>query len=166
VGGSATVNEAGGAAAGLACLHEGMTVQGEYAPSTRRWVREQVEAIEAAGTTRAVDIMGRPVVLLTMLGISGKVRKVPLMRVEHAGVYAAVGSKGGSSEEPKWCANLRKNPVLDLQDAEATWQVRARELDGDERAQWWERCVAAFPPYAGYQQKTQRLIPVFVLEPL
>jgi deazaflavin-dependent oxidoreductase (nitroreductase family) len=129
-------------------------------------VRDQVEAIEAEGTTRAVNIMGRPVVLLTMLGVSGKVRKVPLMRVEHDGVYVAVGSKGGSSEEPKWCANLRKNPVLDLQDDDRTWEVRARELEGEERAEWWARCVAAFPPYAEYQRKTERLIPVFALEPL
>ncbi len=144
----------------------GMTIQGEYVPTPRQWVRDQVEAIEAEGTTRAVNIMGRPVVLLTMLGVSGKVRKVPLMRVEHDGVYVAVGSKGGSSEEPKWCANLRKNPVLDLQDDDRTWEVRARELEGEERAEWWARCVAAFPPYAEYQRKTERLIPVFALEPL
>jgi deazaflavin-dependent oxidoreductase (nitroreductase family) len=101
-----------------------------------------------------------------MLGVSGKVRKVPLMRVEHDGVYVAVGSRGGSSEEPKWCANLRRNPVLDLQDDDHTWEVRARELEGDERAEWWARCVAAFPPYAEYQRRTERLIPVFALEPL
>jgi deazaflavin-dependent oxidoreductase (nitroreductase family) len=143
-----------------------MTIQGEYVPTPRQWVRDQVEAIEAKGTTRAVDIMGRPVVLLTMLGVSGKVRKVPLMRVEHDGVYVAVGSRGGSSEEPKWCANLRRNPVLDLQDDDHTWEVRARELEGEERAEWWARCVAAFPPYAEYQRRTERLIPVFALEPI
>ena len=142
-----------------------MTIQGEYVPSTRRWVRDQVEQIEAQGSTRAVSVMGRAVVLLTMLGVSGKVRKVPLMRVEHEGVYAAVGSRGGAPEEPKWCANLRKNPHLDLQDGEQTWPVRARELDGAERSVWWERCVAAFPAYADYQQKTARVIPVIVLEP-
>ena len=143
-----------------------MTVAGEYVPSTTPWVRDQVERIEAEGTTRAVSIQNRHVVLLTMLGVSGKVRKVPLMRVEHEGVYAAVASQGGAPEHPKWYANLRKNPVLDLQDDDRTWTVRARELSGAEREQWWERCVAAFPPYADYQTKTHRLIPVFVLEPV
>ncbi|WP_270889575.1 nitroreductase family deazaflavin-dependent oxidoreductase [Pedococcus sp. 5OH_020] len=143
-----------------------MTIQGEYAPSAAGWVRDQVEAIEAKGTTRAVDIMGRPVVLLTMLGISGKVRKVPLMRVEHDGVYAAVASKGGAPEHPKWYRNLLKNPVLDLQDDDRTWTVRAREIHGAEREQWWQRCVEAYPPYAEYQTKTDRLIPVLLLEPL
>jgi deazaflavin-dependent oxidoreductase (nitroreductase family) len=143
-----------------------MTVAGEYAPSTTPWVRDQVERIEAEGTTRAVAIQNRRVVLLTMLGVSGKVRKVPLMRVEHEGVYAAVASRGGAPEHPKWYANIRKNPVLDLQDDDRTWTVRARELSGAEREQWWERCVAAFPPYADYQTKTDRLIPVFVLEPV
>ena len=143
-----------------------MTITGEYAPSATRWVRDQVDRIEASGTTRAVDIMGRPVVLLTMLGLSGKVRKVPLMRVEHDGVYAAVASRGGAPEHPKWYANIRRNPVLDLQDGDRTWTVRARELSGAERQQWWERCVAAYPPYADYQAKTDRLIPVFALEPV
>jgi deazaflavin-dependent oxidoreductase (nitroreductase family) len=143
-----------------------MTVTGEYAPSPTTWVRTQVEKIEEAGTTRAVDIQGRPVVLLTMLGVSGKVRKVPLMRVEHDGVYAAVASKGGAPEHPKWYRNILKNPVLDLQDDDRTWTVRAREIEGAEREEWWPRCVAAFPPYAEYQVKTDRLIPVFVLEPV
>lgn len=143
-----------------------MTIQGEYVPSPTAWVREQVEKIEAEGTTRAVDIMRRPVVLLTMLSVTGTVRKVPLMRVEHDGVYAAVASKGGAPEHPAWYANVRKNPVLDLQDDDRTWTVRARELEGEERAQWWERCVAAYPPYAEYQARTERLIPVFALEPV
>jgi deazaflavin-dependent oxidoreductase (nitroreductase family) len=143
-----------------------MTILGEYVASPTAWVRSQVEKIETAGTTRAVDIQGRPVVMLTMHGLSGKVRKVPLMRVEHDGVYAAVASKGGAPEHPKWYANLRKNPVLDLQDHDRTWTVRARELEGAEREEWWPRCVEAFPPYADYQVKTDRLIPVFVLEPV
>jgi deazaflavin-dependent oxidoreductase (nitroreductase family) len=143
-----------------------MTIAGDYVPSTTPWVRDQVERIEAEGTTRAVSIQNRPVVLLTMLGVSGKVRKVPLMRVEHDGVYAAVASKGGAPQHPQWYANIRKNPVLDLQDDDRTWTVRARELSGAEREEWWERCVAAFPPYADYQVKTDRLIPVFVLEPV
>jgi deazaflavin-dependent oxidoreductase (nitroreductase family) len=142
-----------------------MTIQGEYVPSPRAWVREQVEAIEESGTTRAVQIMDRPVVLLTMHGLSGKVRKVPLMRVEHHGVYAAVASQGGAPEHPKWYANLRRNPVIDLQDDTRTWTARAREIDGAEREEWWERCVEAFPPYAEYQEKTDRVIPVLLLEP-
>jgi len=144
-----------------------MTIQGQYVPSPTKWVREQVETIERTGTTRSVHIMQRPVVLLTMLGVSGNVRKVPLMRVEHEGVYAAVASQGGAPEHPKWYGNIRKNPVLDLQDDDRTWTVRARELEeGAERDEWWARCVEAYPPYADYQTKTERLIPVFVLEPV
>lgn len=142
-----------------------MTITGEYVPSSNDWVREQVEAIEAAGTTEGVEMKGMKVVLLTMLGVSGKVRKVPLMRVEHNGVYAAVASKGGAPEHPQWYANLKKNPVLDLMDGDRVQTVRAREISGEERAEWWPRCVAAFPPYAEYQEKTDRVIPVFVLEP-
>jgi deazaflavin-dependent oxidoreductase (nitroreductase family) len=142
-----------------------MTIQGEYAPSASAWVREQVETIEETGTTRSVHVMDRPVVLLTMLGLSGKVRKVPLMRVEHNGVYAAVASQGGAPEHPKWYANLRKNPVIDLQDDTRTWTAKAREIEGAEREEWWERCVDAFPSYAEYQEKTDRVIPVLLLEP-
>src|SRR6478672_4708589 len=102
------------------------TITGEYAPSTSEWVRKQVDTIEATGTTTSVHIQNRPVVLLTMHGkASGKVRKVPLMRVEHDGLYAAVASKGGAPDHPQWYANVLKNPVLDLQDDERTWTVRA-----------------------------------------
>ena len=143
-----------------------MTIKGEYVPSPTEWVRKQVEAIEAAGDTRAAQVMDRDVVLLTMLGVSGNVRKVPLMRVEHDGSYAAVASKGGAPENPKWYANVKKNPVLDLMDGTETFAVKARELSGAEREEWWERCVAAYPPYAEYQTKTDRQIPVLVLEPI
>ncbi len=142
-----------------------MTIRGTYVPSAAAWVREQVETIESTGTTRSVQIMDRPVVMLTMRGAkSGNVRKVPLMRVEHDGAYAAVASMGGAPEHPQWYHNLRAQPEIDLQDGTETWSARAREIEGDERAQWWERCVAAYPPYAEYQEKTDRLIPVFVLE--
>lgn len=142
-----------------------LTVAGDYAPSPSGWVRRQVETIEATGTTESVDIMGRPVVLLTMRGAkTGATRKVPVMRVEHDGVFAAVASRGGSPDHPKWYHNLRAHPEVDLQDGTATFRVRARELDPDERAEWWPRCVAAYPPYAEYQGKTDRVIPVFVLE--
>ena len=139
----------------------------DYIPSPSGWVREQVEKIEATGDTRSVHIMNRPVVMLTMRGAkTGGIRKVPLMRVEHDGVYAAVASQGGAPEHPKWYGNLRANPQITLQDATESWGAVAREITGAERDEWWVRCVAAYPPYADYQLKTERLIPVFVLEPL
>ena len=144
-----------------------MSVSGEYRPSPRGWTRNQVEEIERTGTTASVDILGLPVVLLTMVGAkSGAVRKVPLMRVEHDGLYAAVASVGGAHDHPQWYYNLRRNPVIDLQDGAEVSPRRARELQGAERDEWWERCVEAFPNYAAYQRKTDRLIPVFVLEPV
>lgn len=143
-----------------------MAIEGEYVPSPSAKARNHVAEIEANGTTEGSTMMGRPIVLLTMKGISGKVRKVPLMRVEHEGSYAAVASMGGAPTNPKWYANVRANPVLDLQDGTGTRSFRARELSGTERAEWWERCVAAYPPYAEYQEKTERTIPVLVLEPL
>ncbi len=143
-----------------------MTTSGNYLPSPAKWVRDQVAEIERTGTTTSVHIQDRPVVLLTMTGArSGAVRKVPLMRIEHEGQYAAVASQGGAPEHPQWFYNLLAHPDIDLQDGAETSSVRARELHGDERSAWWPRCVAAFPPYAEYQTKTDRLIPVFVLEP-
>ncbi len=140
--------------------------ENEYIPSPSGWVRKQVEAIEAAGDTRAVSIMHRPVVLLTMRGRrTGAIRKVPLMRVEHEGLYAAVASKGGAHEHPEWYANLRADPRITLQDGTRSWAAVAREVTGTERELWWQRCVAAYPPYADYQARTDRLIPVFLLEP-
>lgn len=144
----------------------GMTIEGEYVPSPSAKARNHVEQIMAAGTTDVATMMDRPVVLLTMLGISGKVRKVPLMRVEHEGRYAVVASQGGAPTHPKWYANLRKNPVVDLMDGSTTRTMRAREVTGAERAEWWKRCVAAYPPYADYQARTERTIPVLVLEPV
>lgn len=136
-----------------------------YQPSATPWVQAQIEKIEATGDTRSVDIQGRPVVVLTMTGQrSGNTIKVPLMRVEHAGDYAAVASKGGAPANPQWYANLVANPAIDLHDGTEHSQRVARLIDGDERAQWWERAVAAFPPYAEYATKTDREIPVFVLE--
>ena len=143
-----------------------MTIYGEYAPSTAQWVRDQVDTIEATGTTRSVHIMDRPVVLLTMIGAtSGKVRKVPVMRVEHDGVYLAVASKGGAPEHPQWFHNLLAHPDVEIQDDRASSPVRARLVSGEERGPWWERAVAAYPPYAEYQTKTEREIPLFVIEP-
>lgn len=129
------------------------------------WVREQTERILEQGTTDGVEIFDRPVVLLTMTGAkSGKKRYVPLMRVENGGRYAIVASKGGAPEHPVWYFNLKANPEVTLQDGEKVVTLRARELDGAERAQWWQRAVDAYPPYAEYQAKTSRQIPVFVLE--
>ena len=137
-----------------------------YIPSPSGWVRRQVEKIEATGDTRSVHIMNLPVVMLTMRGAkTGGIRKVPLMRVEHDGVYAAVASQGGAPKHPQWYANLRADPRITLQDGTVSWPAVAREVSGAEREVWWERCVAAYPPYADYQTKTERLIPVLVLEP-
>ena len=141
------------------------TSKTEYGPSPRGWVRDQVEKIESSGGTRGTTLRGMPVVVLTMRGAkTGKVRKVPLMRVEHEGVYAAVASKGGAPKHPKWYGNLRADPRITLQDGTETWDAVAREITGAERDEWWERCVAAYPPYADYQTKTDRLIPVLLLE--
>ena len=139
----------------------------EYAPSPTGWVREQVDKVTAAGTTDAVAVRGLKVVLLTMRGAkSGKIRKVPLMRVEHNGVYVAVGSDGGGPKHPVWYYNLKADPKLTLQDGEVTKEYVAREIDGAEYDEWWARAVAVFPWYAEYQTKTARKIPVFLLEPV
>jgi deazaflavin-dependent oxidoreductase (nitroreductase family) len=146
-----------------------MPVNGEYEPSPAQWVRDQVEEYEGSGGTSGMTLRetGLPVVVITNLGAkSGKIRKTPLMRVEHEGVYAAVGSKGGAPQDPLWVANLRANPHVEVQDGTRRWDAIAREISGEERAAWWERSVAAYPPYADYQLKTSRLIPVFVLEPV
>ena len=143
-----------------------MTLSGEYVLSPEGWVREQTEKILETGTTEGVHVFDRPVVLVTIRGAtSGKLRYTPLMRVEHDGRYALVASKGGAPEHPKWYHNLVANPHVELQDGTVRKEYDAREVGGDERRRWWERAVAAFPPYADYQQKTDRLIPVFVLEP-
>ncbi len=143
-----------------------MALTGEYEPSTQQWVRDQVELIESSGGTQGTSLRGMPVVLLTMVGASsGKLRKVPLMRVEHEGSYAAVASQGGAPTHPAWYRNLLADPVLDLQDGPSKGTYRAREVTGEEKAAWWERAVAAFPDYADYQRKTEREIPVLVLEP-
>ena len=142
------------------------TTPEDYVPSPTGWVRDQVDKILKAGDTGVVDILDRPVVLLTMTGAkTGRTLRVPLMRVEHDGVYAAVGSRGGAPTHPQWVHNLRAHPEITLQDGTRTSPVVAREIEGPEREQWWSRCVAAYPPYADYQTKTDRLIPVFVLEP-
>jgi F420H(2)-dependent quinone reductase len=145
-----------------------MPLDGEYVPSPRRWVRDQVELFESSGGTDGITLLdtGLPVVIVTNIGArTGKVRKTPLMRVEHDGRYAAVASMGGAPKNPVWYHNLRANPRVELQDGTERFHMLARETTGVERAEWWERAVAAYPPYAEYQTKTSRQIPVFVLEP-
>jgi deazaflavin-dependent oxidoreductase (nitroreductase family) len=144
-----------------------MPLQGEYAPSTSAWARAQAEAYEASGGTEAATLRdsGLPVIVLTTLGAkSGKLRKTALMRVEHDGVYAVVASLGGAPKHPQWYHNIVAQPLVELQDGAEKHDYRAREIVGDEKALWWERAVAAYPPYADYQTKTERQIPVFVLE--
>jgi deazaflavin-dependent oxidoreductase (nitroreductase family) len=144
-----------------------MPLTGEYEPNALEWVRKQVELYESSGGTRGTTIVGRPVVLLTMLGArSGKLRKIPLMRVEHDGRYAAVASMGGQPKHPAWYVNLLANPLLELQDGPVTRDYRARLVEGEEKALWWQRAVEAYPEYEKYQEKTEREIPVFVLEPV
>jgi len=143
-----------------------MTIEDDYAPSSQAWVRNHVTAITENGTTDGVTIRGLPVVLMTMRGVrTGKIRKVPVMRVEHGGAYAVVASQGGAPVHPSWYFNLKASSTITLQDGTQTHTYTVRELDGDERAQWWERAVAAYPDYADYQVKTTRVIPVLLLEP-
>lgn len=143
-----------------------MPLEGEYEPSTSDWAREQAEKYEKSGGTEGTELNGMPVVVLTTVGNkSGKLRKSPLMRVEHDGNYAVVASLGGAPKNPVWYYNVVAHPHVELQDGPTVQDMIAREITGDEKAVWWERAVAAFPPYAEYQEKTDREIPVFVLEP-
>jgi len=141
-----------------------MPLEGEYAPSSAEWVHKQVEEVESSGGTRGNEMRGMKVIVVTSLGHgSGKLRKNPVMRVEHDGKYAAVASKGGAPEHPTWYRNLVEHPLVEVQDGTHKGDYTAREITGDERAEWWERAVAAFPDYADYQEKTDRQIPVFVV---
>jgi F420H(2)-dependent quinone reductase len=143
-----------------------MSLDGEYVPSPAQWVRDQVAEYEASGGQRANTLRdtGLPVVIVTTRGNkTGKIRKMALMRVEHDGEYALVASMGGAPKNPVWYYNLKADPNgVMLQDGPEPFEVDVRELDGAERGQWWDRAVAAYPPYAEYQQKTSRKIPVFL----
>jgi F420H(2)-dependent quinone reductase len=142
------------------------TFDGDYEPSPWEWVREQVRQYEGSGGREGTTLQdtGLPVVIVTMRGHqSGKIRKVPVMRVEHEGQYAIVASKGGDPKQPSWYFNLRSEPeAVRIQDGPEIFEMTVRELQGAERQQWWERAVAAYPPYAEYQKNTDRQIPVFV----
>jgi deazaflavin-dependent oxidoreductase (nitroreductase family) len=146
-----------------------MALKGEYEPSPAQWVRDQVELYESSGGKEGNTLRetGLPVIVVTTVGVkSGKIRKIPLMRVEHDGQYALVASKGGAPAHPVWYYNLKDNKgPIEIQDGPAPAEFDVREVSGDERATWWERAVAAFPPYAEYQAKTDRQIPVFVASP-
>ena len=144
-----------------------MPLQGEYEPGNADWANDQVATIEKSGGTEGTTMPnGAPVIVITSQGArSGKLRKTPVIRVEHDGAYAAGASKGGTPENPTWYYNLASHPLVEVQDATQKGDYTARELSGDERAQWWERAVQAWPDYAEYQTKTDRTIPVFVLEP-
>jgi deazaflavin-dependent oxidoreductase (nitroreductase family) len=141
-----------------------MPLEGEYAPSTSSWARRQAEEFESSNGAKANTIQGRPIVLVTNVGAkSGKLHKTALMRVEYDGEYLIVASKGGSHEHPGWYYNVRAHPHVELQDGAEKHDYVARALEGAERETWWARAVDAYPPYAAYQKRTDRLIPIFLL---
>ncbi|GAC1444925.1 MAG: nitroreductase family deazaflavin-dependent oxidoreductase [Mycobacteriales bacterium] len=143
-----------------------MPLEGQYEPSTQKWVRDQVQLIESSGGTEGTELRGMPVIVMTNRGAkSSKLRKTPLMRVEHGGVYAVIASQGGADQHPAWYFNLLADPHVELQDGPAKGDYLAREVSGDEKKHWWKRAVAAFPPYREYQFRTRRQIPVLLLEP-
>ncbi|MCW4355481.1 nitroreductase family deazaflavin-dependent oxidoreductase [Hoyosella sp. YIM 151337] len=143
-----------------------MPLHGEYEPSPADYVREQVETYERTHGEEANTMGGKPVVIVTTLGAkSGKLRKAPLMRVEHGGNYAIVASMGGAPTHPVWYHNVRANPLVELQDGGVKKDYIAHESTGEERQLWWERATDVWPDYNEYQKKTTREIPVIVLEP-
>ena len=144
-----------------------MPLTGDYEPSTSDWARENAELYMASGGTEGTELKGKPVILLTTVGAkTAKLRKTPLMRVEHNGEYAVVASLGGAPKNPVWFHNIVKHPRVELQDGAATGDYEAREVFGEEKASWWQRAVEVWPDYADYQRKTDREIPVFVLTPI
>lgn len=144
-----------------------MPLTGEYEPSPSDWSREQAETYEATGGADANTLRGVPIIVVTSVGAkSGKLRKTPLMRIEHEGEYAIVASMGGAPQHPTWYHNVKKNPHVELQDGTEKMDYTAREVTGEEKAAWWKRAVAVWPDYAEYQERTDRQIPVFVLTPM
>jgi deazaflavin-dependent oxidoreductase (nitroreductase family) len=151
---------------GVARRIAAMPIEGEYEPSAWGWVANQVDLYESSGGTKGVTIQGVPCVVITMRGRrTGKVRKAGVMRVEHEGTYAAVASKGGADHHPGWYLNLLADPDVTVQDGPVVHALRAREVEGDEKAAWWARAVEVWPDYDEYQRNTDRAIPVIVLEP-
>jgi deazaflavin-dependent oxidoreductase (nitroreductase family) len=144
-----------------------MALDGVYEPSTQQSVADQVAQYEGSGGTRGATMRGMPVIILTSKGArTGKIRKTPLMKVEHGGRYAVVASLGGAPKHPLWYYNVVANPLVELQDGPVRRDMIAREVSGEEKAVWWEQAVTAFPDYADYQKKTEREIPLFVVEPV
>lgn len=144
-----------------------MPLQGQYAPSTSEWARKQAEQFEESGGSEAALLRNKPIIVLTTKGAkTGALRKTALMRVEHDGRYAVVASKGGAPDNPAWYFNIVAEPLVELQDGDVKRDYRAHEAEGVEREEWWARAVAAWPDYANYQLKTERIIPLFVLEPV
>jgi deazaflavin-dependent oxidoreductase (nitroreductase family) len=142
-----------------------MALEGEYEPSPRDLVSKQVEEYEKSNGAVANDLRGVPVVILTTIGAkTGKIRKTPLMRVEHEGSYAVVASLGGAPKNPVWYYNIVANSQVELRDGDKVWTMQAREISGEEKSAWWQRAVSVWPDYADYQKNTDRQIPVFVLE--
>ncbi|MBB1035687.1 nitroreductase family deazaflavin-dependent oxidoreductase [Dietzia sp. CQ4] len=143
-----------------------MPLSGEYEPSPSKWVRDQVEQYEKSNGASGSELSGMPVVIVTTVGKkSGKLRKTPLMRVEHDGSYAAVASLGGAPTHPVWYWNIKAHPHVEVRDKDRVGDFVAREVTGAERDLWWDRAVAVYPDYRDYQEKTERTIPVFVLDP-
>ena len=144
-----------------------MPLTGDYEPSTSDWARENAELYMASGGREGTELKGKPVVMLTTIGArTGKLRKTPLMRVEHEGEYAVVASLGGAPKNPVWYHNIKVHPHVELQDGTVTADYEAREVFGAEKAAWWQRALEVWPDYADYQRKTDRDIPVFVLTPI
>jgi deazaflavin-dependent oxidoreductase (nitroreductase family) len=143
-----------------------MPLEGEYEPSPWAMIAEQVRLYEQTGGAEGGTLDGKPCVILTSKGRrTGKLRKSPLMRIEHDGTYAVVASMGGAPQHPVWYHNLLDSPVATLQDGPTVHVVRAREVTGDEKARWWAQAVEVWPSYDDYQASTDRDIPVIVLEP-
>ena len=144
-----------------------MSLQGEYEPSSQQWVRDQVAEYEASDGQRANTLRdtGYPIVVITSVGSkSRKLRKNPVMRVERDGSYLAVASKGGAPDDPAWADNFRQHPEVELQDKAEKHTYTVRELDGAEYDDWWDHAVATWSTYADYKLKTDRKIPLFLLE--
>ncbi|MCC6385838.1 MAG: nitroreductase family deazaflavin-dependent oxidoreductase [Dehalococcoidia bacterium] len=141
----------------------------DYIPSPVEWVRNQVELYESSGGTQGTTLRdtGLPVIIVTNKGNkTGAVRKTPLMRVKDGNAYVLVGSQGGAPKNPVWVYNLRSDPEVEIRDGTDVWPMKVREVsDAAERARLWDLSVAAFPPYADYQKRTDRVIPLFVAEP-
>lgn len=143
-----------------------MPIEGEYQPGTWSLASDQVKLYEESGGTKGTTLNGAPCVILWTMGRkSGNVRKSPVVRVNAGERYAVLGSMGGAPKDPSWVLNIRTHPSVTLQDGPEVRDYVARELDGDERTEWWSKATEVWPAYNEYQSKTDRVIPVFLLDP-